>query len=133
MPSTAFGVVLGGFLLVYAEALRPGLIIPGVLGLVAILSGFFAWFLFHPSPLGVALLCLAAMLFIAESRHGIRLVAGFFASTFVVWGAVTLFSGQERISTLFAVSAGLPFSCVTLWLANAAHQARRNKRHPELD
>ena len=122
-------LVLGG-LLIYLEFNVPGTIVPGSLGTLLVLLGFFGLNLLPVRHTAVVLLLAAAVLIVLEAKfasHGILAVAGIAS---LVFGLATLVDGpipELRVHTATAVGAGLGFGILSFGLAWMAVRARRGK------
>lgn len=127
-PDAAFLLLIAGLLAVYCELLRPGLIVPGVLGAAAAFAG--AYLLFR-EPLqagGVALLGGGAVLLIAEIFAGPYLAAGLLGALAITVGFTDLLAGPRRIAPGLAIPVSALFGVVTAVLGGLAKRARRAKR-----
>jgi membrane-bound serine protease (ClpP class) len=129
-PNIALVLLVIGALGIYAEFSSPGLIAPGVVGLIAVLLGLSALSVLPINWLGAALLITAVTLFILEAKftsHGVLAIGGTVA---MVLGAVMLVNGpipEMRIHLGTALGLALPFSAITMLLLSLAMRARRNK------
>ncbi|PWT97017.1 MAG: serine protease [Terriglobia bacterium] len=129
-PNIALVLLVLGALGIYAEFSSPGLIAPGVLGVIAVLLGLSALSVLPINWLGAALLITAVTLFVLEAKftsHGILGLGGAIA---MVLGAVMLVNGpipEMRIHWGTAIGLALPFSAITVLLLSLAVRARRNK------
>jgi len=126
-PDYAFILLISGLLGVYAELARPGLVAPGLAGCVLSLSG--AYFLSRdaPSGLGLALLSVAVLLFVAEAFWRVNFVAGVFAIMALTCGFCVLLRETPRISLALAIPVSVVFGSITLVLVYGAKRARQNK------
>jgi membrane-bound serine protease (ClpP class) len=122
-------IVLGGFL-VYLEFNVPGTIVPGTLGTLFILLGFFGLNLLPIRFTAILLITAAVVMIILEAKfasHGVLGLAGIGA---LVFGLATLVDGpiaEQKVHLGVALGAGIGFGIVTLGLAWIAVRARRNK------
>jgi membrane-bound serine protease (ClpP class) len=121
-PDQALLMLTFGVLLIYVELNRPGLIVPGALGLLAVLLAI-APFLRHPPPMLALLLLAAAVLTFARAlrRH---------TDTWLLIAAtICLTDGFRQLPThlFIALPCGLLLGVVTSYLAGIAHRARTNK------
>ncbi|HUI79278.1 MAG TPA: NfeD family protein [Bryobacteraceae bacterium] len=129
-PNLALMLLILGGLGIYAEFASPGLIFPGVAGAILLLLGLTAIALLPINWVGAALMLLALVLFALEAKitsHGILGTGGAVA---MVLGATLLVDSpvpEMRIRTLVAVSVGLPFALITMFLTGLAVRARRNR------
>jgi membrane-bound serine protease (ClpP class) len=94
-PNIAYVLLTLGTLGLFFELMHPGAILPGVVGGICLILGFFAMSVLPVDYAGVALLFLALLFFIAEikiSSHGMLAVAGIVA---LVLGSLMLFKSAE--------------------------------------
>lgn len=127
-PNTAFVMLIGGMLGIYAELVWPGRFVPGILGLGGTLAG--AYFLFHP-PLnlqGIGLLALATVLLIAEALWGPYFLLGSLGTIALASGFSLLLGQPRHIEPALAVPLSIVFGLCSALLAASAKRARRNKR-----
>ena len=111
-PNIAFLFTSIGSLLLLVEAFSPGLVGPGVFGVIMLIFGFFALGPLDTNPAGIALLVLAIILLVAEvfvSGFGFLGIGGIIA---LVLGGLLLIGDAsvdaERVSVwALVVGAGL--------------------------
>ena len=129
-PNLAVLVLVIGGLLIYVEFNTPGTIIPGTLGTILVLLAIFSLNLLPVRYTSVMLLASAFVLLILEAHfatHGVLAAAGILA---LVIGALTLVDGpipELRVHLATALSSGLAFGLITVFLLRLAIKARRNK------
>lgn len=129
-PNLAVLVLMVGGLLIYVEFNTPGTIIPGTLGTILVLLALFGLNLLPVRYTSVMLLAAAFVLLILEAHfatHGVLAAAGILA---LVIGALTLVDGpipELRVHLATALSAGLAFGLITVFLLRLAIRARRSK------
>ena len=129
-PNLAVLVLMVGGLLIYVEFNTPGTIIPGTLGTILVLLALFALNLLPVRYTSVMLLAAAFVLLILEAKfatHGILAAAGIVS---LVIGALTLVDGpipELRVHLATALSAGLAFGLITVFLLRLALRAKRSK------
>jgi membrane-bound serine protease (ClpP class) len=130
-PNLAVLVLVVGALLIYVEFNTPGTIIPGTLGTIMVLLALFSLNLLPVRYTSVMLLVAAFVLLILEAKfasHGVLAAAGILS---LVVGAATLVDGpipELRVHLATALSAGLAFGLITVFLLRLALRARRSKR-----
>jgi membrane-bound serine protease (ClpP class) len=135
-PNLAVLVLMIGGLLIYVEFNAPGTIVPGTLGTVMVLIALFALNLLPVRYTSVMLLVAAFVLLILEAHfatHGVLAGAGILA---LVFGALTLVDGpipELRVHLATALSAGLAFGLITVFLLRLALRARRSKSRIGVD
>jgi membrane-bound serine protease (ClpP class) len=129
-PNLAVLVLVVGGLLIYLEFNSPGTIVPGTLGTIMVLLALFGLNLLPLRYTSVMLLVAAFVLLILEAHfpsHGALATAGVAS---LVIGALTLVDGpipELRVSWATALSAGLAFGLITVFLLRLALRARRSK------
>jgi membrane-bound serine protease (ClpP class) len=129
-PNIALILLVIGALGIYAEFSSPGLIAPGVAGVILVLLGLSALSVLPINWLGAALLLLSLTFFVLEAKftsHGVLALGG---AVSMVLGAVMLVNGpipEMRIHWGTAIGLALPFSAITVLLLTLAMRARRNK------
>jgi membrane-bound serine protease (ClpP class) len=135
-PNLALMVLVVGGLLIYVEFNTPGTIVPGTLGTIMVLIALFALNLLPVRYTSVMLLVAAFVLLILEAHfatHGVLAGAGILA---LVFGALTLVDGpipELRVHLATALSAGLAFGLITVFLLRLALRARRAKSRTGAD
>jgi membrane-bound serine protease (ClpP class) len=129
-PNLAVLVLVLGGLLIYVEFNTPGTIIPGTLGTILVLLAIFSLNLLPVRYTSVMLLIAAFVLLILEAKfatHGILAAAGILS---LVIGALTLVDApipELRVHLATALSTGLAFGLITVFLLRLALKARRAK------
>jgi membrane-bound serine protease (ClpP class) len=129
-PNLAVLVLVVGGLLIYLEFNTPGTIVPGTIGTIMVLLALFGLNLLPLRYTSVMLLVAAFVLLILEAHfpsHGALATAGIAS---LVIGALTLVDGpipELRVSLATALSAGLAFGLITVFLLRLALRARRSK------
>jgi membrane-bound serine protease (ClpP class) len=129
-PNLAVLVLVVGGLLIYVEFNTPGTIIPGTLGTILVLLALFGLNLLPVRYTSVMLLAAAFALLILEAKfatHGVLAAAGIVS---LVIGALTLVDGpipELRVHLATALSTGLAFGLITVFLLRLALRARRSK------
>jgi len=129
-PNLAVLVLVIGVLLIYVEFNTPGTIIPGTLGTILVLLAIFSLNLLPVRYTSVMLLAAAFVLLILEAKfatHGVLAAAGIVS---LVVGALTLVDApipELRVHLATALSTGLAFGLITVFLLRLALKARRGK------
>jgi membrane-bound serine protease (ClpP class) len=129
-PNLAVLVLVIGALLIYVEFNTPGTIIPGTLGTILVLLAIFALNLLPVRYTSVMLLVAAFVLLVLEAKfatHGVLAAAGILS---LVIGALTLVDApipELRVHLATALSTGLAFGLITVFLLRLAIKARRGK------
>jgi membrane-bound serine protease (ClpP class) len=127
-PNAACVLVIAGILGIYLECIRPGRVLPGVVGAAVLILGAYSLDRLSPQPLGLALLAISVALFAAEAIWDSYLLFGICAAAALAAGFRLLFEEPPRISLLLAIAAAAVLGAANIFLASAAKRARRNKR-----
>jgi membrane-bound serine protease (ClpP class) len=129
-PNFAVCLLILGCLLIYLEFNVPGTVVPGALGTLFVLLGFFGLNLLPVRHTAIVLLLAAFILIVLEAKfasHGILALAG---TVSLVFGLATLVDGpipELQVHTSIAVAAGIGFGIISFGLAFIAVRARRGK------
>jgi membrane-bound serine protease (ClpP class) len=129
-PNLAVLILVAGALLIYLEFNVPGTIIPGALGTLLVLLSLFSLNLLPVRHVAVAMIIAALTLLLLEAKfasHGVLGTAGILC---LVFGTLTLVDApipELRVHPSTAISIGIAFGLITLFLVQLAIRARRNK------
>ena len=126
MPTAiAYTFTILGVLLVYAELVRPGAILPGSLGVLLVCWGAHALWQHSPQPRGVALCVFGIALFLAEARYKTHVIAGALGTVMLGIGSRLLF--RDPLPFLLASAGALLIGIPSTLLARLNRRARQNK------
>jgi membrane-bound serine protease (ClpP class) len=129
-PNFAVCLLVLGCLLIYLEFNVPGTVVPGAIGTLFVLLGFFGLNLLPVRHTAVVLLLAALIMIVLEAKfasHGILALAG---TVSLVFGLATLVDGpipELQVHTSIAVGAGIGFGLISFGLAFLAVRAHRSK------
>lgn len=129
-PNIAFLMGALGLACLYVEFTHPGMILPGVVGAIALVLALFAFHLLPINYIGVLLILLALALFALEVKvtsHGVLATGGIAA---MVLGALILVdspwpAARIRLSTALGVT--IPLAAIMVILLRLVLAARRKK------
>lgn len=125
-PNVAYLLFMLGLLGIYFELSNPGAILPGTVGVIAIILAFFAFQTMPVNIAGIALMVLAIILFILEIKvvsHGVLMLGGLVS---MVIGSLMLIDAPDpalRVSwqvILGAVAVTGVFFAIGAWLSAMA-------------
>jgi membrane-bound serine protease (ClpP class) len=126
-PNLVFLLLLFGTLGLLWELHAPGLVMPGLLGVLALAFGAFGVFQSSPTPYGLALLVLAGIFLAVEISYHTHMVSGLIGSATLAVGAVLLFRGPRHIAPALAFASSAAFAAITGFLGVLAVRSRSEK------
>jgi len=127
-PNIAFLLLVLGGLAIFAEFNHPGAVVPGVVGVIAIVLALFALNFLPTRFAALALLLVAFALFALEAKfasHGVLAIGGIVS---MIIGALFLVDGpipQMRVNILTATAASIPIGLIAVFLTTLVLKARR--------
>jgi membrane-bound serine protease (ClpP class) len=128
-PNVAFILIVLGMLAVYAEFNHPGAILPGVVGLIAILLSILALNLL-PTRFAALLLIIAAFaLFALEAKFVSYGVLGTGGVLCLIFGGLLLVDGpipEMRVHLLTALVVSVPLGLIAVFLMSLVLRAHKN-------
>lgn len=128
-PDAAILVITLGVVLIYVELNRPGWIVSGAVGLLAVLFGVASLRRMELSAGAVVLVGSAAAVLAVGLRRRSTAMVGVAATVALVLGLDQLVAGPgvERVDPLAAVAGGVVIGAGTSILTRIARRARTNK------
>ncbi|HTU44436.1 MAG TPA: NfeD family protein [Bryobacteraceae bacterium] len=132
-PNVAFVLLVLGALGIYWEMHAPGMIAPGVLGILLVCAGAFGLYQDSPSWYGLTLLALAILLLGIELKYYTHMISGLAGTVLLAIGAVVLLQGRRRITPALAFSVSVAFGLITIFLGTLAMRARKLKPATGMD
>jgi membrane-bound serine protease (ClpP class) len=129
-PNVAFILLAIGALALYAEFNHPGAVVPGTVGVIAILLAAFALNVLPTRFAAVVLILASFVLFALEAKfatHGVLTLGGIVTLTL---GGLLLVDApipEMRVHLLTALAVSIPLGLITAFLMSVALKARRNK------
>jgi len=126
-PNVAFVLLVLGALGIYWEMHAPGMIAPGVLGVLLVCAGAFGLYQDSPSWYGLTLLALAILLLAIELKYYTHMISGLAGTVLLAIGALVLLQGRRRITPALAFSVSVAFGLITIFLGTLAMRARKLK------
>lgn len=126
-PNVAFILMSLGMLALWAEFNHPGAILPGVVGLIAILLAVFALNILPTRFAALALILAAFAFFALEAKftsHGVLGIGGVIC---LVFGGLLLVDGpipEMRVHLLTAIAVSVPLGIIAVFLMTLVIRAR---------
>jgi membrane-bound serine protease (ClpP class) len=126
-PNVAFILMSLGMLALWAEFNHPGAILPGVVGLIAILLAVFALNILPTRFAALALILAAFALFALEAKltsHGVLGIGGVIC---LILGALLLVDGpipEMRVRLVTAIGVSVPIGLIAVFLMTLVLRAR---------
>jgi membrane-bound serine protease (ClpP class) len=129
-PNIAFLLFALGALALFAEFNHPGAVVPGVVGLIAILLSLFALNLLPTRYASLALLIAAFVLFALEAKYATHGVLGIGGVICMIFGGLFLVDGpipEMRVHLFTALIVSIPIGLIAIFLTTLVLRARRNR------
>lgn len=126
--TASFVVLMAGVLGTYCEFLRPGTVVPLVLGSTLLVIG--GWNLVHccpPSSLSALLVATAVLLWMLELWRSTYFLAPSAATAAFILGTVQLCGDHASMSRPTVVTVASGMSLLTSYLAYVGRRAKHNK------
>jgi membrane-bound serine protease (ClpP class) len=127
-PNVAFILMALGMLALWAEFNHPGAILPGVVGLIAILLAVFALNLLPTRFAALALILAAFLLFALEAKYTSYGVLGAGGVVCMVIGALLLVDGpipEMRVHLVTALIVSVPIGVIAVFLMTLVLRAHK--------
>ena len=129
-PNVAFLLMSLGMLALWAEFNHPGAILPGVVGLIAILLSVFALNLLPTRYAAFALIVVAFILFALEAKFTSYGILGTGGVLCMIFGALLLVDGpipEMRVHLLTAIVVSVPLGVIAVFLMTLVLRAHKNR------
>lgn len=129
-PNIAFILLALGGLALWAEFKNPGAILPGVVGLIAILLAVFALNLLPTSFAAFALILASFLLFALEAKYTSYGVLGTGGVICMIIGALLLVDGpipEMRVRLITALAVSIPVGVIAIFLMTLVLRAHKNR------
>ena len=126
-PNLAFILLVLGALGVYWEMHAPGMMVPGLLGLLLIGTAAYGLYQDSPTWYGVGLLLCAGLLLAIELKYYTHMISGIAGAVLFAFAAILLLRGPQRISPALAIAVSAALSTIIVFLGGLAMQARKAK------
>jgi membrane-bound serine protease (ClpP class) len=129
-PNVAFLLLAMGGLALFAEFNHPGAVLPGVVGVIAIVLAVFALNLLPTRFAALALLLVAFALFALEAKFATHGVLGIGGVVCMVIGGLFLVDGpvpEMRVNLITAAAVSIPIGLIAVFLTTLVIRARRRK------
>jgi membrane-bound serine protease (ClpP class) len=126
-PDAFFILLIVGVLGLYTEFTHPGMVAPGVVGVIAMVLALYAMHILPVEPAGIVLIFLALGLFIVEAKytsHGVLAIGGIVA---MLLGALMLVRSpltHAGVSLGVALGVTVPFALLVVFLMRLVLKSR---------
>jgi membrane-bound serine protease (ClpP class) len=127
-PDVAFLLILLGAVGLYWELHAPGMIVPGLAGVLLIGAGVYGLYQDTPTWSGATMLLLAAALLTIELKYYTHMLAGITGSALLAVGAIVLLQGPRRVNPAVAIAAALALGTIIVFLGTLGMRARKSAR-----
>lgn len=126
-PNVAFVLLVLGALGIYWEMHAPGMIVPGVLGVLLVCAGAYGLYQDSPTWYGLTLLASAVLLLGIELKYYTHMVSGLAGTVLLAIGAIVLLQGPRRVAPALAFAVSVAFGIITIFLGVLGMRARKRK------
>jgi len=129
-PNVAFILMAIGMLAVWAEFNHPGAVLPGVVGLIAILLAVFALNLLPTRFSALALIVAGFALFALEAKFVSHGVLGIGGVVCMIFGGLLLVDGpipEMRVRLLTALAVSVPVGAIAVLLMSLVARTYKNR------
>jgi membrane-bound serine protease (ClpP class) len=129
-PNVTFILMSLGMMALWAEFNHPGAILPGVVGLIAILLAVFALNLLPTRYAALILILVAFALFALEAKFTSYGILGIGGVICMVFGALLLVDGpipEMRVHLLTALAVSIPLGAIAVFLMTLVVRAHKNR------
>ncbi len=129
-PNVAFILMSLGMLALWAEFNHPGAILPGVVGLIAILLAVFALNLLPTRYAALVLILAAFALFALEAKFTSYGILGIGGVICMIFGALLLVDGpipEMRVHLVTALVVSVPLGAIAVFLMTLVMKAHKNR------
>ncbi|MGN6184102.1 MAG: NfeD family protein [Thermoanaerobaculia bacterium] len=129
-PNIAFLLLALGGLALYAEFNHPGAILPGVVGVIAIVLSIIALNLLPTSLAGFALIAVAFVLFALEAKFTSYGILGTGGAVCMILGAMMLVDGpipELRVNLITAIAVTIPIALIAIFLMTLVLRAQKHR------
>lgn len=129
-PNVAFILMTLGMLGIWAEFQHPGSILPGVVGLVALLLAIIALNLLPTRYVALVLILVAFGFFALEAKFTSYGILGSAGVACLIVGALLLVDGpipEMRVKLVTAIAASVPIGVIAVFLMTLVLRAHKNR------
>jgi membrane-bound serine protease (ClpP class) len=129
-PNIAFVLLVIGALCLYFDFNHPGVVVPGVVGVIFILLTAFAFDVLPVRFAALILILLSFVLFALEAKFATHGSLGLGGIATLTLGGLLLVDAPIRemqVHLLTALAVSIPFGIITMFLMSIALKARTNK------
>lgn len=127
-PNIAFLLLVIGLLGVYWELHAPGMMLPGILGVLLAFTGAYGIYKDSPTWYGLTILLLAVVLLMIELKYYTHMISGLAGAVLFAFGAIVLLQGPHRVTPALAIAISAAFGTITIFLGVLGMRARTAKR-----
>ncbi len=126
-PNIAFFLLVIGLLGVYWELHAPGMMVPGILGVLLACAGAYGLYQDAPTWYGLTILALAVVLLMIELKYYTHMISGIAGAVLFAFGAIVLLQGPRRVTPALAIAVSAAFGIITIFLGLLGMRARKMK------
>lgn len=126
-PNLAVVLLVLGAIGVFWEMHAPGMIVPGVLGLLLIAAAAYGLYQDSPTWYGLVLLLCAGMLLGIELKYYTHMISGIAGALLFALGTIVLLQGPQRVSPAVGIGVSIALGTIIVFLGSLAMRVRKAK------
>ena len=126
-PNLAVVLLVLGAIGVFWEMHAPGMIVPGVLGLLLIAGAAYGLYQDSPTWYGLVLLLCAGLLLGIELKYYTHMISGVAGAVLFAFATIVLLQGPQRVSPAVAIGVSIALGTIIVFLGSLAMRTRKAK------
>jgi membrane-bound serine protease (ClpP class) len=126
-PNLAVVLLVLGAIGVFWEMHAPGMIVPGVLGLLLIAAAAYGLYENSATWYGLVLLLCAGLLLGIELKYYTHMISGIAGAVLFAFGSIVLLQGPQRVSPAVSIGVSIALGTIIVFLGSLGMRARKAK------
>ena len=132
MADCFYCCLVSGILLIIAEFCLPGRVIPGALGGLLAVAGFWELSLFRLQPIAILFGLVAITLLLFALLWRFPLALGTLAAAFFALGSILLLRPPNAVHPMVAIAGSTALTITIVLIGRPSFAAHRRKKQPDL-
>jgi membrane-bound serine protease (ClpP class) len=126
-PNVLIVLLVLGAIGVFWEMHAPGMIVPGVLGLLLLAAAAYGLYQDSATWYGIVLLLCAGLLLAIELRYYTHMISGLAGAVLFAFATAVLLQGPQRVSPAVSIGVALALGTIIVFLGSLGMRARRSR------